>query len=177
MKMSQINDCDIVRTAKVNACPHCGGVSYLVKRASRFHEDCKDDVWCVVCSECESESDEYDRPDDALVAWNRRVCDANYAGSGSLVVPVDLWNEWARKIERISELEKRLAAYEEKGSVTLTPNEIYAAKNFAEDVKRVYGEIASAGSAPLFQFAAVVFTATVWMRNVYGQEVPHAERD
>lgn len=176
MKMSQIKDCDIVRTAKVNDCPHCGGVSYLVKRESRFHENCEDDVWCVVCSQCESESDEYDRPDDALVAWNRRVCDANYAGSGSLVVPVELWNEWAKKIERISELEKRLAT-QANGTATLSPGEINVAKNFAEDAKKVFGEIVGAGSGSFYQLAAVVFTAILWMRDGFGQEVPHAERD
>lgn len=177
MKMSQINDCDIVRSAKAEACPHCGGVSYLVRRKPVFKDSPWEYAWVVVCNQCQSESDEYDTPDEALAAWNRRVNFANGEGSGSLVVPVELWNEWAKKIERLPELEKRLAAHEEAGSVTITPNEIYAAKNFAEDAKKVYGEIVGAGSGPFYQITAVAFAAMVWMRNVYGKEVPHAERD
>ena len=59
-----------MKDKRLKPCPMCGNESPDIYDVDAFDDY---ECWCVKCSECGLELNDYHQEDDAIDAWNRRV--------------------------------------------------------------------------------------------------------
>ena len=66
---------DLKKLDEVKACPFCGNDESI---NLFIVQNCTPYSFCIVCAKCHAASGEYDEPEEAVDAWNRRIGEAGF---------------------------------------------------------------------------------------------------